>query len=223
MFRSGRFVWALTGILNRFMSLLVAVLILLMVVKPSLLGLAGGEENRGPLLDFYGQHKFYFVLGAIVLLVLNLNIIQFILYTMWNSQVRRYISSKTTSGTARVSLDALERSLGAAAHGVPEVSRCRLKVYRTGAKRYKVEVHFWIPDEVNVINISEKLRLILKKRFTELVSVEPDDRVFFEISLAGIKGRKRMGPFSAAGPPKDGIDTSGGQFKGPVYPVDGDT
>jgi hypothetical protein len=213
---------AFTGFLNRILSVVLAVFFILLVLKPGLFGAGGAEGGDPDLLSRLLEHQVLLILAAAVLLVLNLHVLQFATYILWNSQVRRYIASKTTSGTARVSLDALERALNAAAQDMPEVSRCRLRVYRTAAKRYKVDVHFWIPDTENVINISEKLRLVLKKRFSELVSIEPDDRVFFEISLAGIKGRTRSRGYSSSGPPRDGIDASRGHFKGPIYPVDGD-
>jgi hypothetical protein len=218
MYQWGRILSILTGILNRILILGLSLFLLILLVNPELLP---GQEGGLPL-DLLIEYKSLLALGAIVLLVLNLNILQFILHTLWNSDVRRYISSKTTSGTARVSLDAIEKSLQTAAHDVPEVELCKLRVYRIGAKRYKVEVRFWIPDDCNALNINEKLRLILKKRFAELVAVEPDERVFFEINLAGFKGRRGPRPAGAGGPPRDAIDPSKRQFKGPVYPVDGE-
>ena len=108
------------------------------------------------------------------------------------------------------------------ARDLPEVTKCKLRAYRIAPKRYKVEVLFWIPGDCNVLNISEKLRLILKKRFTELVSVEPDERVYFEVSLAGIKGKLPRGPYGPGSAPKDGFESTKRQFKGPVYPLGGD-
>jgi len=222
MFRLGRVISVATGFLNRILSLGLAGLILVMLFKPDLLDRLSGENPIITIVANLEGYRLYLALGALILLILNLNIIQFIIYTLWNSNVRHYISSKTTSGTARVSLEAIERALKAAAKGVPEIEKCKLRVYRIGAKRYKVEVRFWCPHECNILNISERLRLILKKRFAELVSIEPDARVFFEVSLAGIRGRSKCGVYSSAGPPKDGIDPSKSQFKGPVYPVDGE-
>ena len=69
----------------------------------------------------------------------------------------------------------------------------------------------------SVINISEKLRLVLKKRFADLVTISPQDRVDFDITLAGIEKAKRH----STGQQKE----SGARapFKGPVYPVEGET
>ena len=220
MFRSGRMIGHLTGLVNRIVSLAVAVLIVTAVLKPSLFGFCPGTGEARGIVPFLYRHRFCFLPVAVVLLVLDLNLLQFLAYMAWNSREKRFIPSRTTSGSARVSLDALERSLQAAARGVPEISRCRLRVFRVGARRYKVEVQFWIPEAVNVVNISEKLRLVLKKRFSELVSVEPGDQVFFEITLAGIRRRKGAAPFRGDGG-RSGPDRRL-PFTGPVYPVEGD-
>lgn len=222
MSSAGRIIGVMTGFFNRILCLALGLLILLVIIKPELMDGLSGEEEGFSLSGIPHIYKLILVLVALLLLVLNLNLIQILLYIFWNSEVRRYITSKTTSGTARVSLEAIERSLIAATKGLPEITRCKLRICRIGAKRHKVEVLFWISEDCNVLNISEKLRLLLKKRFSELVSVEPDERVFFEISLAGIIKRKKKASYSAIGPPKDAIDASKRQFKGPVYPVGGD-
>jgi len=222
MSKSGRIIGVITGFLNRIICLALACLLLVLVVKPELLSSSGDKEISELLAEFIAKYELVLILVAAFLVVLNLNLIQFILYIFWNTELRRYISSSTASGKVRVSLDAVERALKVTAKTVQEITKCRLRVFRIGAKRYKVEVLLWIPEDCNVLNITEKLRLILKKRFSELITVEPDERVFFEISLAGIKGRNRAGSCSQAvsGPPRDAIDVSKRQFKGPIYPVD---
>ena len=222
MLNAGRITGAITGLLNRVVCLALSVFILVVIIKPEILDSFSAEEGGEHLSGVSYSLKLILVLGALLLIVLNLNLVQILLFVFWNSEVRRYIASKSTSGTARVSLDAIERSLIATTKGIPEITKCRLRIYRIGAKRHKVEVLFWISEDCNVLNISEKLRLLLKKRFSELVSVEPDERVFFEISLAGIQKRKNKASYASMGPPKDAIDASKRQFKGPVYPVGGD-
>ncbi len=222
MIRAGKVISVLTRILNRFICLGLAAFVLLLVVRPQLVSESTGDGQAVLNVGLFYDYWVYFVPATVVLLVMNLNIIQFIIFCAWNSNVRRYISSKTTSGTSRVSLDAIERAMKTAASGVPEVEKCRLRVYRIGTKRHKVEVQFWIADECNVLNISEKLRLILKKRFSELVSIEPDERVFFEINLAGITNRKRGAGYDISPAHGPGRKKSGSHFKGPVYPIDGE-
>lgn len=219
----GKILGFITGAVNRILGLALGLFLLVLIAKPELITSSGPDAREVIPVDWLLEFKTSLALIGCLLIILNLNLIQFLLYSLWNTDVRRYISSKTTSGTARVSLDAIERSLKAAAQEVGEIERAKLRVYRIGAKRYKVEVRFWIPVDCNALKINERLRLILKKRFSELVSIEPDEKVFFEINLAGFKGRKKSSPVRAGGPPRDAIDTSQRQFKGPVYPVEKDS
>jgi len=217
MFKPGRMIGSFTAFINRILILLLSAGLLVLAVDPDLAGAAGGE--RGPLLsaERVTQFRVLVVIVGAALICLNLNVIQFILYNIWNNETRRYIQSKTASGTARVSLDAIQRSLMATARAMPEIARCRLNVFRVGHTRYKVGVLFWMREGSSVINISEKLRLVLKKRFADLVTISPQDRVDFDITLAGIEKVKR-----AAGR-REGASGAPAPFKGPIYPVEGET
>lgn len=217
MSKSGRVISGLTGLLNRVLALAIAAGAVTLAVSPELAGVAGGDHP--PLVSVETVKKFRVLIAVVGILILslNLNVVQFVLFNVWNSDTRRYISSKGASGTARVSLDAIQRSLVAVARSMSEIARVRLEVYRTGHTRYKVEVMFWMREGPNVINISEKLRLVLKKRFAEIVSISPQDRVDFDITLAGIHRTRPQTGTSAHAP-----DGSPGQFKGPVYPVEGE-
>lgn len=223
MSRWGKLIGLLTGLLNRVICIVLGLFLLALVARPDFFASSHTEGGRCLAIDFLLEYKTVFALAALLVIILNLNILQFVIFSVWNTDVRRYISSKTSHGTARVSLDAVERSLIMAAKQLPEIEKTRLRVYRIGAKRYKVEVRFWIPENCNALNINEKLRLILKKRFSELVSVEPDEKVFFEINLAGFKRQRRMSGALPSGPPRDAIDPSRRHFKGPVYPIDGES
>ncbi len=218
MYKPGRMIGAFTTFLNRVLIFALSGGLLVLAVAPDLAGTVGGEN--APLLSAERVVQFRAVVIAfsLFLLCLNLNIIQFVLFNIWNNEGRRYISSRTASGTARVNLDAIQRSLHALADAMPEIARSRLQVLRTGHTRYKVSVLFWMKDGRNVINISEKLRLLLKKRFSDLVSISPRDRVDFDITLAGI-GKGRKGGRQDRG----GADDTQSQFKGPVYPVEGES
>ncbi len=217
MTKSGRVISSLTGLFNRVLALAIAAGAATLAVSPELAGVAGGDNP--PLVSVETVERFRIVIAvlAVLILCLNLNVIQFVLFNVWNSESRRYISSKGASGTARVSLDAIQRSLVAVARSLSEIAKVKLEVYRTGHTRFKVEVMFWMREGPNVINISEKLRLVLKKRFAEIVSISPQDRVDFDITLAGIHKLRPL--IRSEG---RGSDVSPGQFKGPVYPVEGD-
>ena len=217
MYKPGRMISGFTAFINRILILLLSAGLLVLAVDPDLAGTAGGE--RGPLLsaEKVEQIRVLAVIVGVALVCLNLNVIQFVLYNIWNHETRRYIQSKTASGTARVSLDAIQRSLMATARAMPEIARCRLSVFRVGHTRYKVGVLFWMREGSSVINISEKLRLVLKKRFADLVTISPQDRVDFDITRAGIEKQKRVGGQKQAAP---GTPTP---VKGLVYPVEGET
>lgn len=217
MFKPGRMIGGFTAFVNRVLILLLSAGLIALAVDPDIAGVAGGE--RGPLIsaETVGQFRVLMVIVAVVLIGLNLNVIQFVLFNIWNNETRRYIQSKAAGGTARVSLDAIQRSLMATARSMPEIARCRLNVFRVGHTRYKVGVLFWMNEGSSVINISEKLRLVLKKRFADLVTISPQDRVDFDITLAGIEKAKRH---STGQQEESGARAP---FKGPVYPVEGET
>ncbi len=221
MFKSGRVIGGFTGFVNRFLILILSAICVTLAVKPELAGVANiaqDAEGTAPLLcaETVEKYRFLIAAAALVLFILNLNVVQFIFFNIWNNDSRRYIASKTASGTARVSLDAIQRSLLATANAMPEIARCRLEAYRIGHKQYKVEVFFWMIEGQAVTNVSEKLRLVLKKRFSDLVSISPQDRVDFDITLAGIQKHKKI-----TGPARgEGVGLAG-RFQGrPVYPVD---
>jgi len=223
MFRWGKYISLATALLNRIVCLAVAVFVLAVLADPDFFTRTDPAGSRSVPVDALLQYKTVAALAMVLWLALNLNIIQAILYSIWNTDTRRYITSKGPHGSTRVSLDAIERSLVAASREMGEVEKAKLSVYRIGGKRYKIEVRFWIPEYSNAQSVTEKLRLVLKKRFSELISLEPDERVFFEINLAGFKKGKRSLAFPPGGPPRDAVDPSHRQFKGPVYPIGGES
>jgi|GEM_PF-2316972 len=218
MYKPGRTISGFTTFFNRVLIILLSAGLIVLVSDPKLAG--GGDGNSAPLVSAERVIEFKAVLIflAAVLLCLNLNIFQFVLFNIWNIESRRYIATKTASGTAKVALDAIQRALSSTARAMPEIARCRLEVHRVGHTRFKVSILYWIRDGRSVINISEKLRLVLKKRFSELVTISPQDRVDFDITLAGIQKPKRKG----SEPQRSGVGGLLTDFKGPVYPVEGE-
>ncbi len=219
MFKPGRMISGFTVFLNRVLILLLSAALVALVIDPSLFNVTGGDSPAFLSEEWLVRYRVLLIVVSAVLICLNLNVIQFIIFNLWNAEGKRYIASKTASGTARVSLDAIQRSLTNTAIALPEIAKCRLNVLRTGHTRYKVNVLFWMREGRSVINISEKLRLVLKKRFADLVTVSPQDKIDFDITLAGIQKTKKGGSTeyagSVAGRPAD--------FKGPVYPVEGES
>ncbi len=218
MFKPGRMISGFTVFLNRVLILLLSAALLALVIDPSLFNAADGDGPAFFSEEWLVRYRVLLIVVSAFLICLNLNVIQFIMYNLWNAEGKRYISSKTASGTARVSLDAIQRSLTNTAVAMPEIARCRLNVLRTGHTRYKVTVLFWMREGRSVINISEKLRLVLKKKFADLVTVSPQDRIDFDITLSGIQKTKKGGGAVYA----DSVGGRPADFKGPVYPVEGE-
>lgn len=158
---------------------------------------------------------------AALLTILNLNVIQLVLYSMAQTPGRAYITTRSDGGSSRVALSAIQKALKATASQLPEISKARVKVQRTGRHRFRVHVDYRVREARNAGATAEHLRLVLKKRFADLVLLDPKDRVDFDLDLAGIvKTGADILSQAQLPPPKDTIQTS--PFKGPVYTVEGD-
>ncbi|MEW6745586.1 MAG: hypothetical protein AB1486_22780 [Planctomycetota bacterium] len=129
-----------------------------------------------------------------------------------------YIVSRSSAGPARVSLQALRRSLQSVADSVPGVRRARLMVQRLSPRHYRIGARYWIRDNENAIVVGERLRLVLQRRLAELVSLDERHRIDIEVSLAGLLASE-----AGAVPPARPAEETPKAFQGPVYPVDGDT
>ncbi|MFO0982114.1 MAG: hypothetical protein U1E76_10305 [Planctomycetota bacterium] len=127
-----------------------------------------------------------------------------------------YLVSRSPGGHSRVSVGALRKSLAAAAHSVPDISRTRLGVQRLSPTHFKVVSLYWIPEGENAITLGERLRLVLKRRLAELVALGPKDRVDIQVDLAGVM--KRGAPSVGRAEASRRAESA---FHGPVYPVDG--
>lgn len=201
-----RFFSGLTSIVNR-----LVVLGLAAIVASELL-LQDGLPTIDRGLELVSTHKDIAVALAAVLLILNLNLVQFVLFCLANTTSSAYIHSRTVGGNSRVALAAVKKALKSTARQVPEISRSRIRVERLGRNRYRVHIRYWVADVIHAGSAAEHLRLVLKKRFSELVVLDPKDRVEFDLDLAGIVSRTVLANKKLAAPSDS--------FHGPVYPVD---
>ena len=203
-----RTVSILTAMLNRVIVLAVA----------AVLGyelLSSGEEGIvGRVVDWIKAHPDVSLALLIALVLLNLGIIQFLIYAAANAPKKAYILSRTPGGTSRVALSAVQAALQNTASQVPEIAKPKIRVERTGRNRYRIHIRYLVKDVVQAGNAAEHLRLVLKKRFSDLVVLDPKDRVEFDLDLAGLvkQTQKAQEKLPAPG------DSS--SFHGPVYPVD---
>lgn len=219
-----RFISGLTNVLNRIVVLaisLMACVDLYVVLNASGIVLTTSSK----LMNWVETHPEVSAAIALLLLILNLNIIQFVLFSLVNAPGRAYIESKSTGGQSRVSLRAIQNALAATALAVPDIARSRIRVLKLGTNRYRVHIRYWVRNVASAGDAAEHLRLILKKRFSDLVVLDPKDRVEFDLDLAGIEGLvlKASGRRELPRPNDRLTDRpSDSGFKGPIYPVEGD-
>lgn len=212
-----RFLAFLTRWLNRLLVLAFAVAVIWDLVRD------GGPETgvvQG-VADWVAAEPVLALVAAAALVLLNLNVVQFSLYSLTHTPGRSFITSPSPGGRSRVALSAIQRALRATASQVPEIARARVRVARTGRHRYRVHVRYLVRDVRNAGPAAEHLRLVLKKRFSDLVLLDPKDRVEFDLDLAGIVrvDGAPVEPKKLQAPP-DVVNTD--VFKGPVYPVEGE-
>lgn len=218
-----RFSSFLTTLVNRLLALALSAAVVQSYVQAS-------RDPRPPSsevwieigLDWIAAHPRFALGIAIGLLALNLNVVQFLLFSLVNRPGKAFIESKTPGGQSRIALSAIEAALDATARQVPEISRSRIRVLKLGANRFRVHIRYRVKNVAEAGNAAEHLRLVLKKRFSDLVVLDPRDRVEFDLDLAGIDGLRSPVPArrELAKPDAAPRDPS---FKGPIYPVDGDS
>lgn len=212
-----RLVSLATAWLNRLIVLGLAVAVVHGLVQTP------GEEGTSLLMvvaDWIQREPILAIAVTVVLVVLNLNVIQFSLFSLSHTPDSAFITSKADGGRSRVALSAIQRALRATAGQVAEIARPRIKVVRVGRHRFRVHARYLVRDVRNAGSAAEQLRLVLNKRFAELVVLDPKDRVEFDLDLAGIL---RSGPVAEQPrrlPPPDVVSPE--SFKGPVYPVEGE-
>lgn len=208
-----RFLSFLTNLVNRLIVLGLAGMAVVDLVRDDshLLESAVGVVLREPV---------FALIGVSVLVILNLNVVQFSIDSLRRTPARAFITSHTPGGRSRVAISAIQRALRATAAHVPEIARAKLSVRRIGRSRFRVHVRYLVRDVRNAGTAAEHLRLVLKKRFAELVILDPKDRVDFDLDLAGIvKVDGASEPKRLPAPPDVVTRDS---FHGPVYPVEGE-
>lgn len=218
MSASWRIFSILTAVVNRVLVLALAAALIFELVR------RGDPETPGALArvqDWVQGEPMLAITIATALVILNLNVVQFSLYSLSNSPDAAFITSQTKGGRSRIALSAIQRALRVSAAQIAEISRVRIRVSRVGKHRFRVHVRYRVRDVVYASTAAQHLRLVLKKRFSELVILDPKDQVEFDLDLAGIvrAGRMPAAPKKLQAPPDVVGDES---FQGPIYPVEGE-
>lgn len=125
----------------------------------------------------------------------------------------QYLLSRTSEGTARISLRAIQTSLQRRVRDMPDVIGVRLLVKRPATSRLRVEVSYTTTEDKNAIVVSEKLRKALRERFRELVQAEEGFELEFDVKIDGFVPSPG-GSDSAESEPEEE------PFTGPRYPID---
>lgn len=208
----------LTGLANRVLLAAASVAVLWDV-------LLADEPGRLPLLEralaWAAAHPTPIWIGAVVLLVLELDLVGFAAYCLMRSPERAYIVSRAEGGRTRVALAALERALQAAAQHVPNVSKAKVRVRRTGRHRYRVHVRYRVADVARANQAAEALRQLLRRRLGELVVLDAKDRVEFDLDLQGLE-RAALRSEPPRRLPRPAGSAQSEHFRGPVYEAEGD-
>jgi hypothetical protein len=153
-------------------------------------------------------------LGGIAILTLGVSYLLLFVRDLLKGEGSQYLLSKTSQGTARISLRAIQTSLMRRVRELDEVIGAKLAVRRPAEKRLKVEVAYTTTEDRNAILVSEALRKALRERFNELVHPEEGFEAEFDVKIDGFVP-------GGSGARKKEEETEPEQpFTGPRYPID---
>lgn len=154
------------------------------------------------------------LLSAVLVLALDATWAVLFVRDLLKGEGSQYLLSKTSQGTARISLRAIQTSLTRRAREMEEVIGAKLSVRRPAEKKLRVEVAYTTTENRNAIQVSEALRKALRERFGELVHPEEGFEAEFDVKIDGFVP-------AAPGPGKREEDARPEEpFTGPRYPID---
>ena len=163
----------------------------------------------------YGLEKptVLWFLGPLLLLVVNL-------LWLWRrsppDSPRTYVVSQTPTGSVRIAREALEAGLRATGEALPEITRIRIVVDTTQARRVFVHGYFNCAEGTSNLNASQRLRAALTERFAEMVRLGDNATCEFELEFLGFVGKLARKDAEA----KVALEPEPPLFTGPQYPID---
>ncbi len=173
-------------------------------------------------LQLGGENPYRHAVGTALLLaavLFVLNVLRLLYFRRSGGENDDYIMSQGgAGGGVRVAIEAIRNELKAAAEELPEVTRCRVSIVRPGPKRVKIHAAYNAREGSNILEISDKLRKVLRERFQEMVPLGEGARVEVEIVFESFAGKapKKGGEEEEKRPEPP-------PFTGPRYPVDEDS
>ncbi|MCC7395455.1 MAG: hypothetical protein IT455_00145 [Planctomycetes bacterium] len=172
------------------------------------------SKGRVALLPLEPLAAWLTLLAAVGLLVWNFA------WLVRRREVRppsNWIISDTPSGPVRIAREAIEVGLQKAGEALPEVTRLRVQVDTSAAKRILVTGQFQCAEGTNNLTASQRLRQAMMDRFGEMVRPTDGARVEYDMEFQGFAGKLgKKGadvPMAVEPPP----------FTGPQYPIDDDS
>ncbi len=169
-----------------------------------------------------GESPYRHAVGTalvVVLVLFVLNLLRLIYFRRSGGESEDYIMSHGgAGGGVRVAVEAIRNELKNAAEELPEVTRCRVAILRPGPKRVKIHAAYNAREGSNILEISDKLRKVLRERFQEMVPLGEGAKVEVEIVFESFAGKApKKGGEEGDRPPEPP------PFTGPKYPVDEDS
>ena len=101
------------------------------------------------------------------------------------------LTSHTDNGTVQVSREAIVAALRSAGEAMDEVSRVRVQVTNPAKRRTLIVAQYLAPEGVPILDLSAKLRTVLRERFLGMVQLEKESRLDIEITFEGFHGKLR--------------------------------
>ncbi|MBI2921010.1 MAG: hypothetical protein HYY18_08005 [Planctomycetes bacterium] len=167
---------------------------------------------------YVGQWGFWARAGAVVLAVyLALFNVLFVSVNFLFSKYATHLEFATAEGQVSVHMGAIEESLTRAAKAILEVEDVRVSLYKerqNAAKPLHVFCSCTTWEEVNLPELTEKIRGVLKERMKEIAAL-PEAPVF-DVHISKILER----PEEKEKPPsKKDAKKAAELFHGPEYPI----
>ena len=165
-----------------------------------------------------GENPYRHAVGTalvVALVLFVLNVLRLLYFRRGGGENEDYILSHSgAGGGVRVAIEAIRNELRTAAEELPEVTRCRIAVMRPGPKRVKIHASYNAREGSNILELSERLRRVLRERFQEMVPLGEGARVEVEIDFESFAGKApKKSEDEGEKPPEPP------PFTGPRYPV----
>jgi hypothetical protein len=155
------------------------------------------------------------VLLSLAVIALEVSWVALFFREMVTGEGHQYLLSRSSEGTARISLRAIQASLFRRVRELPEVIGARVVVRRPAEKRLRVEVAYTTTEDRNAILVSEAVRRGLRERFEEIVHPEEGFEVEYDVKIDGFVPGAGRAPEHSLEP-----EEAEEPFIGPRYPID---